>query len=172
MKMNRILFLTAILMNFAVVSLLAQTKPKPKSASSNTQQKMDDKVVKTDEEWRKILTPEQYEVLREKGTERAFTGKLYKVKDKGMYVCGGCGADLFTSDQKYDSGCGWPSFYDSVDKTKIKTTVDTSHGMVRTEITCARCDGHLGHIFDDGPKDKTGLRYCVNSLSLGFKKSQ
>jgi peptide-methionine (R)-S-oxide reductase len=129
------------------------------------------KVVKTEEEWKKQLTSEQFYILRKKGTEYAFTGKFYKHKEKGMYVCAGCGNELFTSEQKYDSGCGWPSFYDAVAAGKIKTSLDTSHGMVRTEIMCARCDGHLGHIFEDGP-NPTGLRYCVNSLSIDFKKKE
>jgi peptide-methionine (R)-S-oxide reductase len=129
------------------------------------------KVEKSDEEWKKILSPEQFYVLRQKGTERAFTGKFYKHKEKGVYVCGGCKYELFTSDQKYDSGCGWPSFYDELEAGRIKTKLDTSHGMVRTEILCGRCDGHLGHVFEDGP-NPTGLRYCVNSLSLDFVKDE
>lgn len=128
-----------------------------------------DKVVKTDEEWKKELSPEQFQILRKKGTEYAFTGKFYKHKDKGVYICAGCGNELFTSEQKYDSGCGWPSFYDGIAAGKIKTSLDTSHGTIRTEITCARCDGHLGHVFEDGP-NPTGLRYCVNSVSIDFKK--
>ncbi|SFF27231.1 peptide-methionine (R)-S-oxide reductase MsrB [Thermoflexibacter ruber] len=130
-----------------------------------------DKVTKTEEEWKKILTPEQFQILRKKGTEYAFTGKFYKHKEKGIYICAGCGNELFTSEQKYDSGCGWPSFYDAVAAGKIKTALDTSHGMIRTEIMCARCDGHLGHVFEDGP-NPTGLRYCVNSLSIDFKKKE
>lgn len=126
-------------------------------------------MVKTEEEWKKFLTPEQYEVLREKGTERAFTGKYYLNKEKGVYVCAGCGNELFTSDMKFDSHCGWPSFDKEIAGGKIKTHIDTSFGMVRTEIMCAKCGGHLGHLFDDGPTE-TGQRYCVNSLSLDFKK--
>ena len=121
---------------------------------------------KTDEQWRKDLTPEQYRVLREKGTERAFTGTYYDVKDNGVYRCAACGTPLFTSDDKYDSGSGWPSFYDAVDKGNIALHEDASLGMKRVEISCATCGGHLGHIFEDGPRDKTGLRYCVNSASL------
>lgn len=130
---------------------------------------MSDKINKTEEEWKAELTPEQYDVLRNKGTERAFTGKFYHNKEKGMYVCGACGNELFSSDTKYESGSGWPSFFDAVDKTKVEIKRDMSHGMVRTEIVCARCGSHLGHVFEDGPKP-TGLRYCVNSLSLDFKK--
>jgi peptide-methionine (R)-S-oxide reductase len=130
---------------------------------------MEEKIKKTDAEWKAELTPEQYRVLREKGTERAFTGKYNIHKEKGMYVCAGCGSPLFSSDTKFDSGCGWPSFFEALDKEKIKEVRDLSFGMIRIEILCAKCDGHLGHVFDDGPKP-TGLRYCVNSLSLDFKK--
>jgi methionine-R-sulfoxide reductase len=126
-------------------------------------------IFKSDEEWRKILTPEQYYVLRQKGTERPFTGKFYLHKEKGIYVCAACGNELFTSDMKFDSHCGWPSFDREIAGGKIKTQLDLSHGMVRTEIMCARCGGHLGHLFDDGPTS-TGMRYCVNSISLDFKK--
>lgn len=130
---------------------------------------MSDNLNKTNEEWKVELDPESYYVLREKGTERPFTGKYYQHKDAGTYVCKGCGVALFTSATKYDSGCGWPSFYDAIDNGMIKTSDDLSHGMIRKEITCANCGGHLGHVFDDGP-NPTGLRYCVNSLSLDFKK--
>lgn len=130
-----------------------------------------ERIVKSEEEWRKILTPEQYYILRQKGTERPFSGKFYKHKDKGVYVCAACGYELFSSEQKFDSGCGWPSFFDEISKGRIKYGTDTSHGMLRTEIMCARCDGHLGHVFDDGPAP-TGLRYCVNSVSIDFKKAE
>ncbi len=130
---------------------------------------MDEKIIKTEDEWKKILSPEKFIVLRKKGTERAFTGKLYHNKEKGVYLCGGCGLELFTSDTKYESGSGWPSFWEPISPSKVETVVDRSHGMIRTEIMCARCGGHLGHIFEDGPLDKTGLRYCVNSESLDFK---
>ena len=132
---------------------------------------MDEKIKKTEEEWKLELDPESYYVLREKGTERAFTGEYYKNKDAGTYVCKACGTPLFSSDTKYESGSGWPSFYDAVDKGVIETKADYSHGMSRTEITCAKCGGHLGHLFDDGP-NPTGQRYCVNSLSLDFKKKE
>ncbi|OLS22081.1 MAG: Peptide methionine sulfoxide reductase MsrB [Candidatus Heimdallarchaeota archaeon LC_3] len=123
----------------------------------------------SEEEWKKKLDPEKYHVLRLKGTERAFTGKHYNNKEKGIYVCAGCGEKLFDSETKYDSGSGWPSFYQPLDKEKVEEDKDTSHGMVRTEIMCNNCGGHLGHIFNDGP-NPTGLRYCVNSASLEFKK--
>ncbi|MCS6967050.1 MAG: peptide-methionine (R)-S-oxide reductase MsrB [Cytophagales bacterium] len=129
-----------------------------------------EKVVKSEEEWRRLLTPEQYYILRQKGTERPFSGKFYKHKEKGIYVCAACGNELFSSNQKFDSGCGWPSFFDEIAKGRIKYQIDTSHGMIRTEIMCARCEGHLGHVFDDGPAP-TGLRYCVNSLAIDFKKA-
>lgn len=122
-------------------------------------------VTHTDAEWKKMLTSEQYRVLREKGTERPFSGKYWNTKEPGVYVCSGCGVELFTSDSKFDSGCGWPSFDAAVAGGRIIETRDTSAGMVRTEITCAKCGGHLGHVFDDGPTS-TGLRYCVNSASI------
>jgi peptide-methionine (R)-S-oxide reductase len=128
------------------------------------------KVEKSQDEWRETLSPEQYHVLREKGTERAFTGKYWNVKDDGTYLCAGCGTELFTSENKFDSGCGWPSFYDAFDKSKVTETEDNTHGMRRIEVTCTNCGGHLGHVFPDGPRP-TGLRYCINSASLDFKKA-
>ena len=128
-------------------------------------------IKKSEAEWKKELTPEQYYILREKGTERPFTGKYYKTDDKGVYSCAACGNELFTSDMKFDSECGWPSFDREILGDKIKTQVDKSHGMLRTEIMCAKCGGHLGHLFDDGPTD-TGKRYCVNSVSLNFVKAK
>ncbi len=127
-------------------------------------------VSKSESEWKKELSSEQYAILREKGTERPFTSKFEENYDGGTYSCAACGNPLFTSDAKFDSGCGWPSFYDALDKSKIITQTDRTLGMTRTEIMCAKCGGHLGHVFDDGPKDKTGLRYCVNGASLQFKK--
>jgi peptide-methionine (R)-S-oxide reductase len=128
-------------------------------------------VTKSEEEWKKVLTPEQYAILREKGTDRPFTGKYYLTTDKGVYLCAACGNELFTSDMKFDSHCGWPSFDKEIKGGKITTRVDRSLGMVRTEILCAKCGGHLGHLFDDGPTD-TGMRYCVNSTSLNFVKEK
>ncbi len=127
-----------------------------------------DSVEKTDEEWRESLPPDRYRVLRMKGTERAFTGELLRNKEKGVYVCGGCGAELFRSDDKYDSGSGWPSFFAPISEDRIEERPDRSLLTKRTEIVCARCGGHLGHVFDDGPAP-TGRRYCVNSLSLDFR---
>lgn len=126
------------------------------------------KVAKTEEEWRKELTPEQYHILREKGTERPFTGALYHNHDDGMYHCAACNAALFPSDTKFESGSGWPSFYMPLASDAVTTHEDSSHGMRRIEVTCARCGGHLGHVFPDGPRP-TGLRYCINSASLKFE---
>ncbi len=126
---------------------------------------------KSEEEWKKTLTPEQYKVLRKKGTEPAFTGKHLNNKEHGMYVCAGCGAELFSSDTKFDSGSGWPSFWAPANEQNIEEDKDNTLGMERVEILCKKCGGHLGHVFEDGP-NPTGQRYCVNSLSLNFKKQE
>ena len=132
---------------------------------------MSDKVERSDDEWRARLTPEQYRILREAGTEPPFTGELLHVKDSGEFRCAACGEPLFESETKFDSGSGWPSFIAPMDENAVEERVDTSHGMVRREVRCARCEGHLGHVFPDGP-GPTGLRYCINSAALDFRKSK
>ena len=130
---------------------------------------MSQKTVLTDAEWREKLTPEQYAVLRQAGTERAFTGKYEKNKAAGEYVCAGCGQPLFESEDKYDSGSGWPSFVRPADEGAVDEFRDAAHGMVRTEVVCSKCQGHLGHVFPDGPGDRGGMRYCINSAALDFR---
>ncbi len=126
----------------------------------------------SDAEWREKLTSEEYHVMREKGTEAPFTGKYYNSHEKGMYVCKACGAELFSSDTKFDSGTGWPSFTEPANLEHVKLHEDRSLGMVRTEVTCKNCGAHLGHLFDDGPSDKGGKRYCINSVCLDLKKQE
>ncbi|HEU5185694.1 MAG TPA: peptide-methionine (R)-S-oxide reductase MsrB [Gemmatimonadaceae bacterium] len=130
---------------------------------------MANKVGKIEKDWKKELTPEEYHVLREKGTERAFTGAYVHMKEPGKYLCAGCGAELFSSEAKYDSGSGWPSFWAPISESNVETEEDRSFGMRRVEVHCANCGGHLGHIFEDGP-NPTGLRYCINSASLRHEK--
>ncbi len=132
---------------------------------------MAERIDKTEEEWRRQLTPDQYEVLRNKATERAFTGKYDDFKGRGRFMCAGCGVELFSSESKFDSGSGWPSFWQPIADNQVAEEHDTSHGMVRTEALCKRCGGHLGHVFPDGP-EPTGLRYCINSLSLDFAEGE
>ncbi len=167
MALSRMLTL-AIALSCAASLIACGAAKKPTSQPKGTTV---DKVTKTDEQWRKELTPEQYHILREKGTERAFTGKYWNHKGKGVYRCAGCGALLFASDDKFDSGCGWPSYTRPADPKAVAENEDRSHGMVRTEVTCARCGGHLGHVFHDGPKP-TGLRYCINSAALRFEAAE
>jgi len=129
------------------------------------------RIIKSEDEWKTILTLEEYNVLRKKGTEPPFSGKYLKNKEEGIYFCAGCGNSLFSSDTKFDSGSGWPSFWDVISKENVNLQLDNSLGMVRTEVICSVCGGHLGHVFDDGPKP-TGLRYCINSVALKFKKKK
>ncbi len=158
--MNFIQILILILM---LNSCYAQTK-KP---TIQTQKQGNMQI--TEEEWKKMLTPEQFDVLRNKGTERAFTGKYWNHKENGQYKCSGCGVVLFTSDTKFDSGCGWPSFNKPADNKIVKENIDNSFGMKRVEVVCSNCGGHLGHVFEDAPEQPTGLRYCINSISIEFQ---
>jgi peptide-methionine (R)-S-oxide reductase len=130
---------------------------------------MAEKLMKSDEEWKQELTPEQYAVLRQHGTERPFTGEYVRTKTQGVYECAACGQELFSSDTKFESGTGWPSFWDVIDKGNVELRVDNSYGMRRVEALCSRCGSHLGHVFDDGPRETTGERYCINSVALKLK---
>ncbi len=157
----------------ATPSAPAVSRPNPEHSTAPAMEKPmpnspDGKVVRTEEEWKRILTPEQYRVLREKGTERPWTGEYNETTTAGTYECAGCGTVLFRSEGKFIAHCGWPAFDRAADGVKITETNDTSHGMVRTEVTCPKCGGHLGHLFDDGPTE-TGMRYCINSVSIKLK---
>jgi methionine-R-sulfoxide reductase len=168
-NMNLASFKLIGFVSLVLIACSGNSQEKNKSDTKNMDNK--DQVFRTEEEWKKVLTPEEYHVLREKGTDYPYSGKFYLHKEKGVYMCAGCGTELFTSDMKFESDCGWPSFDKEIAGGKIKQIKDTSLGMVRIEIVCAKCESHLGHIFDDGPTI-TGKRYCVNSTSIGFKKEE
>lgn len=133
---------------------------------------MTEKIKKSDAEWREQLSSDQYAVLRQQATERPFTGQYVDTETEGTYLCAACGQELFSSTTKYHSGCGWPSFWEEIEKGNVALKEDLSHGMRRVEVVCNRCDSHLGHVFEDGPRDKTGLRYCINSLALELKEAE
>ena len=175
--MNRLLLITLVMCSFSMNACL-QTNSKTKESTSMSSHEpwfIDEKgdtirtISKPESEWKASLDPMAYNVLREQGTERAFTGKYHDNHKHGMYYCAACGLSLFSSDTKFESGTGWPSFYAPIDKTHVKEITDNTYGMSRTEVTCHRCGGHLGHVFDDGPRP-TGLRYCMNSVSLAFEE--
>ena len=168
MKMYFKTMLSAVFLWMALTACAQQSTQKNEKSTQN--KTMDTfEIVKNESEWRNLLTPVQFNILREKGTERPYTGEYDKFFEKGTYSCAACGTELFKSDSKYNSGCGWPAFYEPATDTNIVEKTDYSHGMKRVEVLCARCGGHFGHVFTDGP-EPTGLRYCINSGALKFEK--
>jgi len=161
--------LSCLLLSLSFTGCAQNSSENSESLPATSKQITGDRVIKSEEQWKTELTRQEYYVLRQQGTEAAFSGDYYDHKGKGIYTCAACGNELFSSKAKFRSGTGWPSFYQPISEEKVGTEEDRSYGMVRTEVHCARCDGHLGHIFKDGPKP-TGLRYCINSVSLDFKE--
>jgi len=171
-----LIFTTAALLHFSCSNAQVKNKKKEKTMSATNNnpafsRNNQDKVEMKEEEWKKVLTPEQYYIARQKGTERPWTSKFEKFDEKGTYYCAACGNTLFQSNTKFDSGCGWPSFFEPVNKKSLIYLPDNTHGMQRTEVQCGRCKAHLGHVFEDGPPP-TGLRYCINGVILGFEKGK